>query len=102
MDERMGDNINGPSLIRVTEWVQNPLDKYYLYFAHHQGTNIRTAFADKLEGSWQLYGPGVLDLADSLFNDHIASPDVHVFGNRNEVGKKSAMSTVENQLRNQS
>ena len=26
-------NINGPSLVRVPEWVENPLGKYYLYFA---------------------------------------------------------------------
>jgi hypothetical protein len=25
MDERMGSNINGPSLIRVPEWVDDPL-----------------------------------------------------------------------------
>lgn len=85
MDERMGDNINGPSLIRVPEWVQNPLGRYYLYFAHHQGTYIRMAFADKLEGPWRLYGPGVLDLADSFFSDHIASPDVHILDDRQEI-----------------
>ena len=85
MNERMGANINGPSLIRMPEWVQNPLGKYYLYFAHHQGTYIRLAFADKLEGPWRLYGPGVLDLSDSLFNDHIASPDVHVLEDRHEI-----------------
>ncbi|NET62179.1 MAG: hypothetical protein F6K47_40550, partial [Symploca sp. SIO2E6] len=32
-----GSNINGPSLIRVPEWIENPLGRYYLYFAHHQG-----------------------------------------------------------------
>ena len=30
-------NINGPSLVRVPEWVEDPLGKYYLYFAHHRG-----------------------------------------------------------------
>lgn len=85
MDDRMGDNINGPSLIRVPEWVQNPLGKYYLYFAHHQGTYIRLAFADKLEGPWHLHSPGVLKLSDSFFNYHIASPDVHVLNDRHEI-----------------
>ena len=27
----IGENIQGPSLIRVPEWVQNPLGAYYLY-----------------------------------------------------------------------
>ncbi len=85
MDERMGDNLNGPSLIRVPKWVSNPLGKYYLYFAHHQGAYIRMAFANHLEGPWQLYGPGVLDLADSFFASHIASPDIHVLEDRREI-----------------
>ncbi|MBI3972242.1 MAG: hypothetical protein HY332_13225, partial [Chloroflexi bacterium] len=46
MDGRMGDNINGPSLIRVPDWVDDPLGRYYLYFAHHRGTYIRLAYAD--------------------------------------------------------
>src|ERR1035441_4007062 len=33
--ETLGDNINGPSLIRVPNWVDHPLGRYYLYFAHH-------------------------------------------------------------------
>lgn len=81
----MGDNINGPSLIRVPDWIPNPLGKYYLYFAHHQGTYIRLAYADNLEGPWQLYAPGVLDIADSFFDDHIASPDVHVLDDSQEI-----------------
>ena len=85
MDDRMEDNINGPSLIRVPEWIPNPLGRYYLYFAHHQGTYIRLAFADQLEGPWRLHHPGVLDLADSFFDSHIASPDVHVLEDRREI-----------------
>ena len=40
MDDRMGGNIQGPSLIKVPTWVDNPLGKYYLYFADHRGTYI--------------------------------------------------------------
>ncbi|MGY8946494.1 MAG: hypothetical protein ACKVJS_05510 [Flavobacteriales bacterium] len=29
--------ISSPTLIRVPDWVKNPLGKYYLYFSHHQG-----------------------------------------------------------------
>jgi len=85
MDDRMGDNINGPSLIRVPDWIPNALGKYYLYFAHHQGTYIRLAYADQLEGPWRLYTPGVLELSESIFNNHIASPDVHVLNDSHEI-----------------
>lgn len=95
MDARMGGNIQGPSLIRVPEWVENPLGKYYLYFADHRGTYIRMAYADEIAGPWTVYSPGTLTLEDSLFPTtcppcaqapgsnaplyaHIASPDVHV------------------------
>jgi len=78
MDATMGDNINGPSLIRVPDWVQNPLGRYYLYFAHHDGHYIRLAYADRLEGPWRTLETGALSLQQSGFAGHIASPDVHV------------------------
>jgi hypothetical protein len=52
-----GDNINGPSLIRVPSWVPEPLGRYYLYFAHHNGKYIRLAYADHLEGPWKFTRP---------------------------------------------
>ena len=78
MDTRMGDNINGPSLIRVPDWLTDPLGKYYLYFGHHDGRYIRLAYADRLAGPWQMYEPGVLPLEASQFAGHLASPDVLV------------------------
>lgn len=78
MDARMGDNINGPSLIRVPDWLPHPLGRYYLYFAHHDGRYVRLAYADDLAGPWRMHGPGVLPLAASRFAGHVASPDVHV------------------------
>lgn len=74
----MGDNINGPSLIHAPDWLPNPLGKYYLYFAHHQGTYIRLAFADDLAGPWRMHTPGVLEVREAFFQGHIASPDVHI------------------------
>lgn len=76
MDARMGSNVNGPALIRVPDWLPNPLGRYYLYFAHHDGRYIRLAFADDLTGPWQTYEAGVLPLESSLFAGHIASPDI--------------------------
>lgn len=78
MDERMGGNLNGPSLIRAPDWLEEPLGCYYLYFAHHQGQYIRLAVADRLEGPYSTYVPGTLALEQTPCRRHIASPDVHV------------------------
>lgn len=74
----IGENINGPSLIRVPDWVNKPLGRYYLYFAHHHGKYIRLAYADRLSGPWQVHEPGTLQIEQTSFQTHIASPDVHV------------------------
>jgi hypothetical protein len=67
MGPRVGHNVQGPSLIRVPDWVKNPLGRYYLYFADHKGDHIRLAVADALEGPWRIHDPGALSLADSRF-----------------------------------
>jgi hypothetical protein len=75
----IGTNINGPSLIRVPLWVEKPLGRYYLYFAHHAGKFIRLAYANQLSGPWTVYEPGTLQLNEvKTCHDHVASPDVHV------------------------
>jgi hypothetical protein len=63
----LGNNVNGPSIIRVPDWVEAPLGKYYLYFAHHKGKYIRLAYADHVEGPWKIHESGVLQLEDSYF-----------------------------------
>ena len=112
MDARMGSNINGPSLVRVPDWIEDPLGRYYLYFAAHKGAYIRLAFADDLAGPWHMHTPGTLALGASHFaterpdaaavsegkrreaawtverdhlHPHIASPDVHVDHDRREI-----------------
>jgi hypothetical protein len=61
------NNVNGPSLIRVPDWLENPLGNYYLYFSHHKGDFIRLAYADTVEGPWSIYEPGALALKNSGF-----------------------------------
>ena len=78
LEGKRGHNINGPSLIRVPAWIVNPLGRYYLYFAHHQGAYIRLAYADTLAGPWTIHAPGVLHMAQGPGRNHIASPDVHI------------------------
>lgn len=80
-DPLIGDNINGPTIIRVPDWVEKPLGKYYLYFAHHIGKSIRLAYSDDLAGPWKLYQPGILHLEDFPYLEqgdegHIASPEI--------------------------
>ncbi len=102
----VGTNINGPALLRVPDWVGEPLGRYYLYFADHKGSSIRLAYADEATGPYTVHESGSLQLADSTvpdetphgieirteiqaaavaaegydahFTPHIASPDVVV------------------------
>ncbi len=67
MDARMGTNVQGPSLIRVPDWLPDRLGRYYLYLADHKGSYIRLAYADRLEGPWTTWEPGTLQLAESGF-----------------------------------
>src|SRR6187549_2054132 len=102
-----GDNINGPTLIKVPDWVSNRLGKYYLYFAHHKGKYIRLAYADNLEGPWKIYQPGTLKVEDCICKDspvgtgesvrhkgaenaddnvqHVASPDIIIDNAKKEL-----------------
>jgi hypothetical protein len=76
LEGEAGANINGPSVIKVPDWVRDPLGRYYMYFAHHRDTYIRLAVADRPEGPWTIYEPGVLQLDQTAAVDHIASPEV--------------------------
>ena len=63
----IGENIQGPSLIRVPDWVEDPLGAYYLYFADHKGRYIRLAYADDPLGPWQVHPSGSLQIEQSHF-----------------------------------
>jgi hypothetical protein len=43
LSEELGHNINGPSLIKVPDFVDKKLGNYYLYFADHKGKEIKMA-----------------------------------------------------------
>lgn len=108
MDQSLGYNIAGPSLIRIPSWITDPLGRYYLYFSAHKGDYIRLAYTDQLEGPWHIYKNGSLQLEDSLFPTetsiqvpkyaedpifkgsdesmpHIASPDIHIHEGAQEI-----------------
>src|SRR5579864_6339910 len=73
----IGENIQGPSMIRVPDWIERRLGDYYLYFADHKGSYIRLAYADRPEGPWQIHRPGSLHLAQSHFltEPPVAAPE---------------------------
>jgi hypothetical protein len=89
----LGDNVNGPSIIRVPSWIPHPLGRYYAYFGHHKGQFIRLAYADAIAGPWKIYEPGVVPVGDTAFYrqqpdppdgpvdqfyTHVASPEIYV------------------------
>jgi hypothetical protein len=67
LDPSIGVNIQGPSTIRVPDWVPGRLGTYYLYFADHKGSYIRLAYADRVTGPWTIRVPGSLQLEQSCF-----------------------------------
>lgn len=79
-----GRNINGPTLVKVPKWIENPLGQYYLYFGHHGGKYIRLAYSDAPEGPYTVYRPGTLqNNAKFLQGRHIASPEIY-FDHKNQ------------------
>ncbi len=88
----LGGNVNGATVIRVPEWIEQPLGRYYMYFANHMGESIRLAYADDLTGPWRVHEPGVLHVRETAFYrpqpdpagpradfyTHVASPEILV------------------------
>ena len=60
-------NINGPSVVRMPDWVEGKQAALHLYFGHHKGDSIRLGYADRLEGPWKMWPDPILPLAESLF-----------------------------------
>jgi hypothetical protein len=94
----LGDNVNGPAIVRAPAWMKNPLGRYYAYFAHHKGRFIRLAYADAIAGPWTIYEPGVLRVEDTAFMrpppdppddltfyTHVASPEILVDAERQRM-----------------
>jgi hypothetical protein len=91
LDPNIGVNIEGPSMIRVPEWVPGRLGAYYLYFADHKGSYIRLAFADQPTGPWKIHPPGSLQLAQSRFLTEPPEVTPEEFAKFEERWKQSGM-----------
>ena len=97
----LGGNVNGPTVMRVPDWVDRPLGRYYMYFANHTGEFIRLAYADAVTGPWTIHEPGVLHVRDTAFfrpqpdppetradfYTHVASPEILI----DPVGRRIVM-----------
>lgn len=95
----LGGNVNGPTVIRVPQWVERPLGRYYMYFANHMGDFIRLAYANDPTGPWTIHEPGVLHVRETAFlrpqpdpkealadfYTHIASPEIDVDDERRRI-----------------
>jgi hypothetical protein len=95
----LGGNVNGPTVIRVPDWVERPLGRYYMYVANHMGDFIRLAYAEDPIGPWKIHEPGALHVRDTAFfrpqpdptepladfYTHVASPEVFVDHDRRRL-----------------
>jgi hypothetical protein len=98
----LGANVNGPTVIRVPDWVQKPLGRYYMYFGNHRGDFIRLAYADAVTGPWTVHAPGVLHARETAFyrpqpdpqpdvmlpggySTHLASPEILIDHERRRI-----------------
>ena len=88
LSNKIGSNINGPSLIRVPNWIKDPQGKYYLYFADHKGDRIKLAYSDNLSGPWKIHDGGTLHLKESHFL--INEPDIPDDFDLAELGPRDA------------
>lgn len=86
-----GLNINGPTVIKAPEWLKSAPGKYLMYFAHHTGSYIRLAYADKLTGPWKIYKDGVMNVGQLTKSglkwgpDHVASPEIWIDNEKKEL-----------------
>jgi hypothetical protein len=95
----LGSNVNGPTVIRVPDWVPRPLGRYYMYFGNHIGEHIRLAYADAITGPWKIHEPGVLHVRETAmfrpqpdpketlenFYTHVASPEILIDPDRKRL-----------------
>jgi hypothetical protein len=86
-------------VIRVPDWVERPLGRYYMYFAHHKGHYIRLAYANDIAGPWTVHEPGTVHVRDTAFfraqpdppdsadgfYTHVASPEIYVDNERRQI-----------------
>ena len=95
----LGGNVNGATVIRVPDWVERPLGRYYMYFANHMGDFIRLAYADDRPGHGKYTNPECCTCVtrrfigrspipwrrSRIFYTHVASPEIYVDQERRQI-----------------
>jgi len=74
------ENIMFPCVKRMDQWLADPLDTYYMYFAAHSGIGIGLATASDPLGPWRMYEHNpvfTLEAVSPPFTGHVSSPELY-------------------------
>ena len=72
-----------PSVIDMSDKLNSPIDRYYMYLASHGGREIGFATAPTLEGPWTMQKKAVLHLDNCpAVKGHLSSPEIIYYNNR--------------------
>jgi hypothetical protein len=83
ISENFKSNICNPCIVKVPEWVRDPIGKYYLYYADHRGKFIKFAFSNSIFNNWKIKLNTIINI-NSFKNaiNHIASPEIYIDNNK--------------------
>ena len=72
------DQLIHPTIIKTEGRIQNPLGKYYLYYAPHRHVSISLAYSDSMDGPWTEY-------ANNPVVDGPSAPDIRWIANKGRL-----------------
>ena len=82
-DYKKKRSIMFPSVIDMSDKLDSPIDRYYMYLASHGGREIGFATAPTLEGPWTMQKEAVLHLDNCpAIRGHLSSPEIIYCNNR--------------------
>jgi hypothetical protein len=72
------------SVIHAEDVLSSPIDKFYMFWAGHDGGGIRLATAPHPLGPWTRYGK-LFDVTDAGGGNHVSSPEVFYHPESNQL-----------------
>jgi predicted GH43/DUF377 family glycosyl hydrolase len=82
-DYKKKRSIMFPSVIDMSDKLETPIDRYYMYLASHGGREIGFATAPDLKGPWTIQNNPVLHLDNCpAVTGHLSSPEIIYYNNR--------------------